>query len=255
MRDFPCDADAVIVYGAIDDPGLAVVQELAAMNGAGRRLSPRLAIARPGDPALRLNSPGWAKFDSQSVADLATHEQRVGFCRRTLLARTPLFAGPVRDLVANYLGFAGEAVERQRENLERKLAQAGLPKHGGLLDVADWFFSAYLPLPNAHVFVGNTTEDVPSFARVDCAFWTGKELIAVLLEGLTMPAPSQTRALSRLVELRPDLRVFRVRPVQSGVPAFAGGELGERLDHFADDCELPYGLFRLSAAQLLASRV
>jgi len=241
------DAGAVIAYGAIDDPGIAVAQELAAMDGAGRRLSPRLAIARPGEPALRLNSHGWAKFDPQAVVELAAHDGRVGFCTRTLLARTPLFAGPVRDFVANYLAFIGETVERQRPILEEKLVRAGLPENGGLLNVWDWFFSAYLPLPNAHVLVGNASENSPIFARVDCAFWTGTELVVVLLDGLTMPPPSQARALAQLVEIRPDLRVFRARPVPRGALSAFAGDLGKRLDGFADECALPYGLFRLAA--------
>ena len=52
----------------------------------------------------------------------------------------------------------------------------------------DWVFDALLPLPQAHLYQSNPLDDGYSFApnrmmKVDFAFWTGKRLVAIEIDG------------------------------------------------------------------------
>ena len=55
-------------------------------------------------------------------------------------------------------------------------------------DNDDWVFEALLPLPQAHLYQSNPLDDQFAFApnrmmKVDFAFWTGKRLVAVEIDG------------------------------------------------------------------------
>ncbi len=55
----------------------------------------------------------------------------------------------------------------------------------------DCWFDALLPLPQAHIYVGNTLEKklIPDkMYKVDFAFWTGNKIIAVEIDGDGKPA-------------------------------------------------------------------
>ena len=55
-------------------------------------------------------------------------------------------------------------------------------------DNDDWMFEALLPLPQAHLYQSNPLDDTFSFApnrmmKVDFAFWTGKRILAIEIDG------------------------------------------------------------------------
>lgn len=229
-----------IVFGAIEDPATALAHALAALP-AGGRLGPGIARVGPGDDPLRFNSPGWLNLRPQMASELGSHEDRVAFCDATLKSRTPLFARTLQAFLSNYIAFVRNVVETRRERLQAKLTSAGLPAEGGVLTYRDWTFSAFLPLPNAYVAL----PAAETFIRVDCAFWTGRRLVAIVLDGLTMPWPSQVRALAELGSAAPDVSIIRIPPRPVGDLSVFTGELHEQLSGFADGCTLPYGLFRL----------
>ena len=59
---------------------------------------------------------------------------------------------------------------------------------GAPYDDDDWIFEALIPLPQAHLYQTNPLEDEYSFVpkrmmKVDFAFWTGRRLIAVEIDG------------------------------------------------------------------------
>jgi hypothetical protein len=173
----------------------------------------------------------------------------IRFCRYALERRTPLFARPIRLFIQSYLDFVEGEVERQRLTLETLMARAGLSAADDLPTYRDWMFSALLALPNAHVACNPGEDqalDADAFARVDILFWTGREILAVLLEGLTMATPEQARRLARLELARADLRVVRIPAVVTGGQPIPE-QLRERLTNFWHGLTLPFGLFRAPA--------
>ncbi|GAB4065216.1 hypothetical protein KHC28_02255 [Ancylobacter sonchi] len=238
----PC---AAIVYGAIRDPGVAARHTLADLRRSGRTLGQGAALVSEGTPALRLNSSGWLALRPQQVPELGTQADRIAFCAAHLATSVSLFAGPLRLFLDNYIAFLQQRVERDRAALAAKLLAVGLPAAGGMLDYRDWIYSGFLPLPGAHVLLATADGEVaPSFARIDCAFWTGTRLVAVLFESHNMPLPSESRALERMEAEFPFVDCVRVPVARRGEPWAFDGRLGDALAGFAADAVLPYGLFR-----------
>jgi hypothetical protein len=223
------DTGFTVLFGRIDSPAAVLAHERDHLPGGG--LSQRAAIVRKGDGALRLNSPGWLNLRPQSASDLKSHDDRKRFCRRALERATPLFSRPLDAFLAFYLDFVDGEIERQRDVLERRLVQAGFDPAGDFPTCRDWFFSAFLPLPNAHLATrGN-------FVRFDAVFWTGTRLVAVLIDGVTMITPRRLRDIEELQAENNVLQVIRIKPadVQS-----LRGHFGD----FTDGCRIPFGPFR-----------
>jgi hypothetical protein len=242
-------AGFAVVYGIADNPAKALAEEGPALRAAGCRLSPRLALIEPGTPPLMLNSRGWANLSPQAAGDLAGPTDMIRFCRWALESRTPLFARPIRLFIQSYLDFVENEVERQRLTLETLMARAGLSAADDLPTYRDWMFSALLALPNAHVACSlgeDQALNADAFARVDILFWTGREILAVLLEGLTMATPEQARRLARLKSARADLRVVRIPAMVTGGQLIPE-QLREQLTGFWHGLTLPFGLFRAPA--------
>ena len=235
-----------IVYGAIRDPAAAARHALADLHRSALPLGPSAATIEAGQPALRLNSQGWLSLQPQMAGELATHADRIRLCKAGLAKSVPLFAGPLQVFVESYFDFLERSVESRREALETKLTTAGLPARGGILDYRDWTYSAFLPLPNAYVLLENGTANDPrSFARVDCAFWTGRTLLAVLFETRNMPLPSEQRAIEQLAAMAPLVEIVRIPAAALDDPAVLDGQLGKQLSAFTDQTELPYGIYRM----------
>jgi hypothetical protein len=235
-----------LVYGAIRDPAAAARHALADLHRSGLALGPSAATIEPGQPALRLNSHGWLSLQPQLAGELATHADRIRQCKAGLAKSVPLFAGPLQVFLDSYFAFLERSVASRREALEAKLTTAGLPARGGILDYRDWMYSAFLPLPNAYVLLESERANNPqSFARIDCAFWTGTTLLAVLFETRNMPLPSERRAIEQLAAMAPLVEIIRIPAAALDDPAALDGQLGKQLSAFADQAELPYGIFRM----------
>jgi hypothetical protein len=231
-----------LVYGAIRDPAAAAHHALADLHRSGLPLGPSAASIEPDQPALRLNSQGWLSLQPQRAGELATHADRIQMCKAGLARSVPLFAGPLEVFLESYFDFLQRSIELRREALEAKLTAAGLPARGGIFDYRDWMYSAFLPLPNAYVLMDN---DSRALARVDCAFWTGEALLAVLFETRSMPLPSERRAIEQLAAMTPLVEIVRIPAAALDDPTVLGGRLGKQLFAFADQAELPYGIFRM----------
>jgi hypothetical protein len=206
-------------------------------------------LIEPGTPPLMLNSRGWANLSPQAAGNLAGPTDMIRFCRWALESRTPLFARPIRLFIQSYLDFVEGEVERQRLTLETLVARAGLSAADDLATYRYWMFSALLALPNAHVACSlgeDQALNADAFARVDILFWTGREILAVLLEGLTMATPEQARRLAQLESARADLHVVRI-PARVTEGQLIPEQLREQLISFWHGLTLPFGLFRAPA--------
>ena len=240
-----------VVYGTAADPVLALAEERDALVAAGRWLSPRLALIAPDTPALRLNSHGWIDLSPQMAGDIAGPTEMLRFCRYMLERRAPLFARSIRLFLANYLDFIEAEIERQRPALEAQMVRGGLPPADDLPTYRDWLFSALLPMPNAHVACTDPDKELgrEDFAHVDILFWTGREILAVVLQGLSMPTPSQARRLARVEATQPNFKVIRIPASPEAGPSIPEPLLQE-LTGFWDGLALPFGLFRAPALSI-----
>ena len=192
-----------IAYGIVENPARVLSMQPAALPQGGQILSPALASFTSDSPALRLNSAGWMSLPAEVMATLRTQAALKNYCRSRIQKKASIFDRPLQDFLTNYLDVVEAEVRDHANDLP-----GGASWDAALYDTADWFFSAFLPLPNAHLEL--TEEErketgAERFIRFDVLFWTGTSLIAVTLERLSMPTPRQRHEQARFAAKRSDI--------------------------------------------------
>jgi hypothetical protein len=192
-----------IAYGVVENPARVLAMQPAAAPRGETILSPSLASFTSGSPALRLNNAGWMSLPAEVMATLRTQPALNDYCRRRIEKKAPIFDLPLQKFLTAYL----DVVEAEVRDHAAELS-GGASWDAALYSTADWFFSAFLPLPNAHLELteeerGKTGAE--RFVHFDVIFWTGKSLIAVTLERLSMQTPRQRREQESFAALRPDI--------------------------------------------------
>ena len=145
--------------------------------------TPLAHIDRSQEVALRLRNftevvPG----DWPAIRD---SQESLSLIEKHLCENCEVATNYERKFLALYFDFVRKWVEPPsfigRSGKERK-------DWGAPYDNDDWAFEALMPLPQAHLYQANPLDDHFSFApsrmmKVDFAFWTGKQLIAVEIDG------------------------------------------------------------------------
>ena len=137
---------------------------------------------------LRLNNMRWQFPNPPDPERLAGTDARLAFLEEHLVSLCDLWSRPQQDFVALYFRAICATVEAERVALT-----AALGAQQALLDARDWSFSAFCPLPRAHLALGDG-----GTARVDFAFWTGTALVAVEIESASTPRRDRRAALASL---------------------------------------------------------
>jgi len=192
-----------IAFGRVENPARVLLMQPAALPQGGPLLSPSLAFFASDSPALRLNSAGWMSFPAEVMATLRTHAALKDYCRRRIEKKASIFDRPLQDFLTSYLDVVEAEVRDHAADLP-----GGASWDEALYSTADWFFSAFLPLPNAHLEL--TEEEgketgAKRFIHFDALFWTGTSLIAVTLKRLSMQTSRQRHEQARFAAMRPDI--------------------------------------------------
>jgi hypothetical protein len=232
-----------IAFGVVENAARVLSMQTAALPHGGTILSPSLASFASDSPALRLNSAGWMNLPPEVMATLRTQSALKDYCRRRIEKKAPIFDRPLQEFLAGYL----DIVEAEVREHAAMLA-GGASWDSALYSTADWFFSAFLPLPNAHL--GLTAEEraateAECFIHFDVLFWTGASLIAVTLERLSMQTPGQRREQARFAAIRPDI-TFVTIPVGENGPRLRS-HLPGVCDRFWQGLRYPLGPYRPEA--------
>lgn len=186
----------LIVYGA------------AAVPSATDATSLRHVVVEPGGKPLRLNS-GVLKLDAAALD--ADDEDLFSVIGEHLRSLCDPWSRGAHTFLSGYWQWVVRRIEQDRAEIEDRLRP-----YGRLFAPEDYRFSAWLPLPRAHIAVPRAgAED--GLVACDFAFWTGTQAIAIDLGTATRSAGRQ-----RDLDL---LRAAGARVVQ--VPAAAGESPGE----------------------------
>jgi hypothetical protein len=204
-----------IAYGIVENPARVLSMPPAALPQGGPILSPSLASFASDSPALRLNSAGWMSLPAEVMATLRTHAALKDYCRSRIKKKASIFDRPLQDFLTSYLDLVEAEVRDHANELP-----GGASWDTALYDTADWFFSAFLPLPNAHLEL--TDEErretgAERFIRFDALFWTGTSVIAVTLERLSMPTPRQRHEQARFAAMRSDITFVTIPLEENGM--------------------------------------
>lgn len=203
------DPQTLLVYGMVTDPA-AVARSLEpippdSMHQDGPfLLSNRYAVVSPSSPALRLNSPGWIDLAPIQMMEVSSTVDNLDLCRDRVLGNASPFALSLRVFLGAYFQFVATQTEAHKAELEPENAENDVFNH------ADWVFSAWLPLPHAHVLLPDGEGDEPRFAELDVAFLLGGHLVGVMIEGIGTPTKSQRERLQFLEDNHPSATIVRV---------------------------------------------
>jgi hypothetical protein len=230
-----------VAYGIVENPA-RVLATLSATSSGDIILSPSAASFTSVSPALRINSGGWMRLPAEVMARLHTQAALKDYCRQRIEKKASIFDRPLQDFLTGYL----DIVEAEVSN-----HAAGLPGGAswdvGLFSAADWFFSAFLPLPNAHLELTaeERREAGADFLRFDALFWTGASLFAVMLERLSTPTVRLRDQQARFAAMRPDISFVRI-PAGNSREAIES-KLGAVCRRFWQGLRYPLGPYRPEA--------
>lgn len=138
------------------------------------------------DPAdrlpLRLNSGGLEFGDPPPVSQMPEISDQLAYLLTHFQLYCTVWDKFPRAFLDRYFAFIHDQVTACREELEQSLS-----RFGDLYRFEEWAFSALRPLPRAHLWApensGIPDFDVAHLLRVDLAFWTGMNIIAIDIIG------------------------------------------------------------------------
>lgn len=162
---------------------------------------PHVVIDRGRPAPLRMNNSGFDFRDAPPLHDLASADDQIAFVRALLVSRCDIWSPAQRLFVERYFAFIGGRVEAERQALT-----AAIAPFGGLYRLRDWVFSAWRPLPQAHLYApehapdgsGRAPYHPDAMVPVDFAFWDGARPVAVILTGSMSQTAKRRRLLAQL---------------------------------------------------------
>lgn len=195
-------------------------------------LGGRYARITPGTPGFRISSSGWTGFASRDLKLITSGDRLYELVREKLNTKLPTFAVRLRQFVDRYLDNARARARAQFDN-----------ETPGLITPDDWFYSAFLPLPNARIALPPEAFDRPAFAELSVLFWTGDMAIGVQLDPAASVMGSKQRYLDWLTAHWPALTIVEVSRDQFGATGdnFPTGLFPDALTNFWADVSIPQG--------------
>jgi hypothetical protein len=160
---------------------------------------PHATIRRAKAAALRLNGGGLEFGEPPPLAAMPEIADQLAY----LLVHFQRYCGVLdkhpRRFLARYFDFVHRQILDRRAELSRSLA-----RFQGLYRFDHWAFSAPRPLPRAHLHAPElgTTQgyDPADLVRVDFAFWTGAETVAIDLIGSETRGETDALRRARLTQ-------------------------------------------------------
>ncbi len=221
--------ETVIVYGRASNPAAMLRQ--AAEDDTGSVLTPFYARVSEAQPNLRLSSPGWLTIPLNLLPELNTPEAMRKNCGEKVIINASQFAKLTRQFLEAYLDFALATARQQETGSEADLFTS-----------EDWFYSAWLPLPEARIPLPAGDSEEVEFAEVDIAFWLDGNLIAVTIEGSSNRRKSAQEKLDRLIDAHPAITYIPVPRDAFADGSFPVDLFPDTFDDFTRGLALPHGL-------------
>ena len=155
-------------------------------------------------------------------------------CKEKIIARISPFSKRVRLFVERYFDFMKAQTRKYILELEGD----------DIFTAEDWIFSTWLPMPHAHIQLPpEFSGDEPSFAEVDVALWTGRQLIGIQVEQRDTMIKSKREKLDYLAGHHPQIEIISIprdRLTENG-EEFPHDLFDEAFSKFWQGLTLPHG--------------
>ncbi|MCS5598901.1 MAG: hypothetical protein NZ707_04030, partial [Rhodospirillales bacterium] len=142
--DFP---KTLVLYGECSNP-LTALETISIPPGDNAfELSSNYAELYPSSPGLRFSSSGWLEISTRQMLNVQSTESLFQICRERIFNRTSQFSKLIRLFLESYFNFLHSQIEIHKNELEPDNVE------DEIFIYKDWIFSAWLPLPQAHILL------------------------------------------------------------------------------------------------------
>ena len=233
--DFP---RTLIIYGQCSNP-VTTFENISILPGDNAfELSSNYALLSPSSPGLRFSSSGWLEISTRQMLNAQSTEDLFQISRERVINCTNQFSRLIRVFLDSYFDFLHSQIEKHKNELEPDNVE------DEVFIYKDWIFSAWLPLPQAHIMLPpKFMDNKPSFAEIDVAFWIEGKLIGVVIDGGETPIKSRKEKLDYLVEKHPQTWVVKVPRDKLEEDAFPIDLFPKSFSYFWRTLTLPHGPF------------
>ena len=233
--DFP---KTLVLYGQCSNP-VTTFKNISIPQGDNAfELSSSYAVLSPSSPGLRFSSSGWLEISTRQMLNVQSTESLFQICRERIINRTSQFSVLLRLFLESYFDFLHSQIEKHKNELEPDNVE------DEVFIYKDWIFSAWLPLPQAHILLPlKFMDNKPSFAEIDLAFWIEGQLISVVIDGGETPIKSRKEKLDYLVEKHPQLSIVKIPRDKLEEDTFPIDLFPNSFSYFWRTLTLPHGPF------------
>ena len=233
--DFP---KTLVLYGQCSNP-VTTFENISIPPGDNAfELSSNYAVLYPSSPGLRFSSSGWLGISTRQMLNVQSTEELFQICRERVINCTNQFSKLIRLFLESYFDFLIFQIEKHKNELEPDNVE------DEVFIYKDWIFSAWLPLPQAHILLPpKFMDNKPSFAEIDIAFWVEGQLICVVIDGGQTPIKSRKEKLDYLVEKHPQLSIVKVPRDKLEEDTFPIDLFPNSFSYFWRTLTLPHGPF------------
>ena len=233
--DFP---RTLIIYGQCSNP-VTTFENISIPPGDNTsELSSNYALLSPSSPGLRFSSSGWLEISTRQILNAESTEELFQISRERIINCTNQFSRLIRLFLDSYFDFLHFQIEKHKNELKPENVE------DEIFIYKDWIYSAWLPLPQAHILMPpDFMDNKPSFAEIDVAFWIEGQLIGVVIDGGATPIKSRKNKMDYLVQKHPQLWVIRVPRDKLEEDTFPIDLFPNSFSYFWRTLTLPHGPF------------
>ena len=228
----------LIIYGQCSNP-VNTFKNISIPPGDNAfELSSNYAVLYPSSPGLRFSSSGWLELSTRQILNAESTEELFQISRERIINCTNQFSRLIRLFLDSYFDFLHSQIEKHKNELEPENVE------DEVFIYKDWIYSAWLPLPQAHILMPpDFMDNKPSFAEIDVAFWIEGQLIGVVIDGGATPIKSRKNKMDYLVQKHPQLWVIRVPRDKLEEGTFPIDLFPNSFSYFWRTLTLPHGPF------------
>ena len=180
----------LIIYGQCSNPVTTFENISIPPGGNTSELSSNYALLSPSSPGLRFSSSGWLEISTRQILNAESTEELFQISRERIINCTNQFSRLIRLFLDSYFDFLHSQIEKHKNELEPENVE------DEIFIYKDWIYSAWLPLPQAHILMPpDFMDNKPSFAEIDVAFWIEGQLIGVVIDGGETPIKSRKKKI------------------------------------------------------------
>ncbi|MGE0746244.1 MAG: hypothetical protein AB7K86_13390 [Rhodospirillales bacterium] len=202
-------APAIVPYA------LARLPARACVDGEWRVRHLVIDPARPGP--LRLNG-GLLDFrDAPAAETLHDAAAQIDYVCGVLKSYCDTWQRDATLFLDCYFAFVAAQIASHRDALADRLAP-----FGAMYDVRHWAFSAWQPIPQAHLDPAGAGR-LEDMVRFDFAFWSGEAFVAVDVVGDGMASGRRRAAIERLTAQGHRVLAVAAADLQGGADVFEAG--------------------------------